>query len=98
MMSRIAAAIGNPKGLLVYATGKTEEVRDPAGKCMVRYCECCGSRLLFESAGDTYATDDGTVDPFSQEGQKLETLFRDTRPLPPLNRGCIVYIQKSVKR
>lgn len=82
-----------PKGLLVYATGKTEEIRDPFGKNMIRHCEHCGSELFFEGA-DTIAEDQATAIPGSRQEENLKKVQRYTGRIPPNNGGCIVYIQR----
>jgi hypothetical protein len=87
------------KGVLVYASGKTETIKDPAGRCVVKCCDSCGSQMLFESASEL-AEDGNTVIPGSDEEARLFNLLRH-RPeaLADLkqrrNGGCIVYIQQK---
>ena len=57
-----------PKGILVYATGKTELLNDaPMGKNYVRHCECCGAQMFFDSA-EMVAEDAATVTPVHADG------------------------------
>jgi hypothetical protein len=80
------------KGLLVYATGKTEEVVSPEGQTLVKVCEHCGSGLRFENAG--LAEDSQTVTPGSRDADKLDRIEQFTGRRAATNPGCLVYIQR----
>ena len=85
--------MSDAKGLLVYATGKTEAV-EPLGQTIVRPCEHCGSQLFFETV-ERLAEDQRTVTPGSVNEGKLERIAALTgRAMPPRNGGCVIYAQR----